>query len=201
MGIAALFLLRQPDYKRMLAYSSVEHMGVLALGVGVGGGAAQGAMLHALNHSLAKAMLFLLAGNLLSRFVTKRSADVQGALQVVPLSAALWVAGFLAIAGSPPFGLFLSELAILRGALEAGRFAIAALYLSLLGVVFVALAASVLPMALGTAVPGSERRREPWSAVAPPAVLGAAVLALGLWIPEPLAALLAQAAALLGSGG
>jgi hydrogenase-4 component F len=201
MGVAALFLLRQPDYKRMLAYSSVEHMGVLAVGVGVGGGAAQGAMLHALNHSLAKAMLFLLAGNLLSRFLTKRSSEVRGALQVAPISSVLWVAGFLAIAGWPPFGLFVSELTILRGTLDAGRFAIAAAYLALLGVVFVALAASVLPMALGTAAPGAARRKEPWSAVLPPALLGAAVLGLGLWIPTPVASLIAEAAALLGAGG
>src|SRR4030095_16024417 len=104
------------------------------------------------------------------------------------------------IAGLPPFGLFLSELGVLRGALEAGHFAVAALYLALLGVVFVALAASVLPMALGSAAAGSERRPEPWSAVLPPALLGAAVLCLGLWIPKPLAALLAEAAALVGSG-
>jgi hydrogenase-4 component F len=199
MAVAALFVLRQPDYKRLLAYSSVEHMGVLALGVGVGGLAAHGALLHAVNHSLAKAMLFLLAGNLLSRFLTKRTADVQGALQVVPISGALWIAGFFAIAGLPPFGLFLSELAILRGALEAGRFVVAGLYLALLGVVFVAMAALVLPMALGPAPPSRPRRREPWTAVLPPAALGAAVLALGLWIPAPLARLLEAAAALLGT--
>jgi hydrogenase-4 component F len=198
MAVAALFLLRQPDYKRMLAYSSVEHMGVLAFGVGVG--AAGGAMLHALCHSLAKGMLFLVAGNLLSRFGTKRAEAVRGALRVAPLSAVLWVAGFFAIAGSPPFGLFLSELAILRGALEAERFLLAGLYLALLGVVFVAMAAIVLPMALGRAAGEAAAAREPWSAVLPPAALGAAVLGLGLWIPAPLADLLGRAAALIGEG-
>jgi hydrogenase-4 component F len=198
MTVAALLLLRQPDFKRMLAYSSVEHMGVLAVGVGVG--AARGAVLHAVNHSLAKAMLFLVAGNLVSRFRSKRAADVQGALQVAPLSAALWIAGFLAIGGSPPFGLFLSELSILRGALDAGRFVVAGLYLVGLGVVFVAMAALVLPMALGTAAPARTRRREPWSAVLPPALLGAAVLVMGLWIPGPVANVIDQAAALLGAG-
>jgi hydrogenase-4 component F len=201
MGVAALFILRQPDYKRMLAYSSVEHMGVLALGVGLGGAAVPGALLHALNHSLAKAMLFLLAGNLLARFATKRSAEVRGALRATPITAALWLAGFFAIAGSPPFGLFVSEFAILRGALASGASAAAALYLTLLGVIFVAMAAGVLPMALGPAPAGLRPKPEPWSAWLPPALLGGAVLVLGVWVPAPLARLLERAAALLGAAG
>ena len=199
MALAALFLVRQPDYKRMLAYSSVEHMGILALGVGIGGGALRGALFHAVNHSLAKAMLFLLAGNLLARFFTKRSADVQGALVVAPVSGALWIAGFFAIVGSPPFAPFLSELSILRGALAAGRSGVAALYLALLALVFVAMSALALPMALGPAPAAARRGREPWSAIVPPALLGAAVLALGLWLPAPFASLLDRAAALLGA--
>jgi hydrogenase-4 component F len=199
MAVAAVFLVRQPDYKRMLAYSSVEHMGVLALGVGIGGAAARGALLHAVNHALAKAMLFLLAGNLLARFLTKRAADVRGALRVTPVSASLWIAGFLAIAGFPPFGPFLSELSILRGALAAGRLAVAASYLALLGLVFIPMAGLALPMALGSAPPDARRGREPWSALLPPLLLSAAVLGLGLWIPAPLASILDRAAALLGA--
>ena len=71
MAVAAVFILGQADYKRMLAYSSVEHMGILALGVGIGGAATFGAMLHAVNHSLTKAMLFLVAGNILAVYHTK----------------------------------------------------------------------------------------------------------------------------------
>jgi hydrogenase-4 component F len=199
MAVGALLVVRQPDYKRMLAYSSIEHMGILAFGVGIGGGATRGALLHAMNHSLAKAMLFLLAGNLLSRFLTKRAEEIRGGLLVAPVTSLLWVAGFLAIAGSPPFGLFLSELAILRGALAADRFVLAALYLLLLGVTFVAMAAIVLPMVLGAGATTTRRAREPWSALLPPALLGAAVLALGVWIPAPLARHLEAAARLLGT--
>ena len=71
MAVAAVFIIGQMDYKRMLAYSSVEHMGILALGVGIGGVAGFGSMLHAVNHSLTKAMLFLAAGNTLACFRTK----------------------------------------------------------------------------------------------------------------------------------
>jgi hydrogenase-4 component F len=199
MGVGACFLVRQPDYKRMLAWSSVEHMGVLALGVGLGGAAAEGALLHAVNHSLTKAMLFLLAGNLLASFLSKRTTDVRGALRVVPASAGLFLAGFLAISGSPPFGPFLSEFTILRGALAGGHFALAGLALALLGVAFAAMAATVLPMVWGEAPPERGRAREPGSALAPPALLGLAVLTLGLFVPAPLSRALAEAARLLGA--
>jgi hydrogenase-4 component F len=207
MAVAALFIIRQGDFKRLLAYSSVEHVGILAFGVGLGGLAGTGAMLHAANHSLAKGLLFLTAGNLLAAYRTKHAADVRGALKATPVSGALWLAGFLAIAGCPPFGLFLSELTILQGAIEAGRWPLAAGYLLLLGVVFVAMARIVLPMAFGlpgaAAGPPQEtapaRRREPAWSVLPPLALGAGVLALGFYIPPPLWNLLREAASVTGT--
>ena len=201
LGLAAAFILGQRDYKRMLAYSSMEHMGILALGVGLAGGASYGAMLHALNHSLAKALLFLVAGNILVAYGTKNIADVRGIGRRLPWSGALWVIGFLAIAGSPPFGLFMSELVILMETLHQGRFLLAALYLGLLAVIFAGLASSVLRMARGRAAEATEPEpRERWQAVLPPAVLALGVLLLGLYIPAPVAELLRQAAALLGRG-
>ena len=126
MAVAAVFILGQADFKRMLAYSSVEHMGILALGVGIGGVATFGAMLHTVNHSLTKAMLFLAAGNILAVYRTKSTTHVRGVLRTLPVTGVLWLAGFLAIVGSPPFGPFLSELTILKGVLDAGRPVIAA---------------------------------------------------------------------------
>ena len=109
MVVAAIFILGQTDYKRMLAYSSVEHMGLLSLGVGLGGAATFGSLLHAVNHSLTKAMLFLVAGNILTAYQSKSTTEVSGVLHVLPYSGFLWVVGFLAITGSPPFGLFLTD--------------------------------------------------------------------------------------------
>ncbi|HUI28113.1 MAG TPA: proton-conducting transporter membrane subunit, partial [Candidatus Kryptonia bacterium] len=200
MAVAAVFIVGQPDYKRMLAYSSVEHMGLLSLGVGLGGVAAFGAMLHAVNHSLTKAMLFLIAGNILAAYRTKSTRDVRGVLRVLPMSGVLWVTGFLAITGSPPFGPFLSELTILRGALDQDRSVVAFLYLTFLAVIFVGMATAVLRMAQGT--PATEATNapggEPVSAIVPSAVLAAIVLVLGLYIPGPLRDALAAAARTLG---
>jgi hydrogenase-4 component F len=203
IGLAAAFLLAQRDYKRLLAYSSVEHMGILALGLGLGGTAAFGAMLHAVNHSFAKAMLFLLSGNILAAYHTKSTSEVRGVLQRVPVTGVLWLAGLLAITGSPPFGTFVSELLILRGALDQGRFWIAGLYLAFLAVIFVGMAATMTRMAQGTApsTMGVAPTRESGLAIGPPLALGLVVLVLGLYLPPSLEAVLHRATQALGAGG
>jgi hydrogenase-4 component F len=122
MAVAAVFMARQRDFKRMLAYSSVEHVGILVLGIGIGGLAVYGALLHLINNGLTKGVLFLSAGNIHRAYGSKLTDDVRGALGRVPLSAALFLAGFLAITGSPPFGPFVSEFTIVNAALGSGQF-------------------------------------------------------------------------------
>ena len=203
MGLAGVFILGQLDYKRMLAYSSVEHMGILALGVGLGGVGTFGAMLHAVNHSMAKAMLFFLSGNILALYGTKSADRVRGVTRMLPVSGVLWVAGFLAITGSPPFGLFLSELTILKAALDGGRPAAAILYLAFLALIFVGTATLFLRMAQGAPAPELEGRpvKEPLLSVLPPAALGAAVLVLGLYLPRAMEGALREVARVLGGSG
>ncbi|WP_028323154.1 proton-conducting transporter membrane subunit [Desulfatirhabdium butyrativorans] len=214
MLIAAVFIVKQLDFKRMLAYSSVEHMGILSLGVGLGGDGIYGAMLHALNHSLTKAMLFLTAGNILARYHSKSTTTIRGVLQTLPFSGLLWMGGFLAITGSPPFGLFVSELLILKEAIHQGRWGVAILYLGILGVIFMGMAAIFCRMAQGKpgglpATPsdmGSDTRNpivfrrisEPIIAVLPPLAFGILTLILGVYIPEPLDHVLGKAAATIG---
>jgi hydrogenase-4 component F len=198
MGIAAVFLTAQTDYKRMLAYSSVEHMGILALGIGIGGGGTFGAMFHMVNHSITKAMLFLVAGNILNAYGTKSVDKVQGVFRRLPASGCLWVTGLLAITGTPPFSLFLSEFLIVRAAIDAGRLALAAAFLALLAWIFAAMSRSMLRMAQGTPpARGAAASAEPFLAVAPPAALAVAVLALGVFVPGPLLSLLRQTASAL----
>jgi hydrogenase-4 component F len=196
MGVAGVFILRQTDYKRMLAYSSVEHMGILALGIGLGGIGLFGSLLHAVNHSVVKAMLFLTAGNLLARFHTKDTAKIQGACGVLPISGVLWIAGFLAITGSPPFGTFISEFTILRATIEQGRWIVTGLYSLFLVLVFVGMSGIVLRMAMGKSQ--ESRTREPWITVLPPLAFALVALLLGVYLPAPLADTLHSAAQLLG---
>src|SRR6185312_11914912 len=132
MAVAAVFMVGQRDIKRMLAYSSVEHMGILALGIGIGGGAVFATLLHVINNGITKGVLFLSAGNIHRAYGAKTTDQVGGAMGRLPLSGTLFLLGFFAITGSPPFGPFVSEFGILNGAFGAGRFVVGAVFLVLL---------------------------------------------------------------------
>src|SRR5437773_1135769 len=199
MAIAAVFMARQRDFKRMLAYSSVEHMGILVLAVGIGGLAVYGALLHLINNGLTKGVLFLSAGNIHRAYGSKVTDDVRGAIQRVPLSGAMFLAGFLAITGSPPFGPFVSEFTIINAAIGSGQFIAGGLFLLLLGVVFIGMGATVLAVVQGNAPERSATNtfHDNVSTGAPILLFMALVLLLGLYIPPPLESLLREAAAFL----
>lgn len=199
MVVAAVFILAQTDFKRMLAYSSVEHMGILALGIGLGGDGIFGAMFHAVNHSLTKGMLFLVAGNLLTLYSTKYSSQVRGILQRTPASGLLWTAGFLSITGLPPFGTFLSEFIIFKTAFDKGWTAVPVLYLLILSTVFAGMAAIVIRMVQGKA-PEEQNSvsKEPVLSILPAAAMGTLVLFMGLYLPPFLDQALREAAVMFG---
>jgi hydrogenase-4 component F len=202
MATGAVFMIGQRDFKRLLAYSSVEHMGILVLGIGLGGAGIFGALLHTVNNALAKGLLFLAAGNIHRAFKSKRLEDVTGAIQRLPLSGSLFLVGFLAVTGSPPFGIFVSELTILGAAMNGHRFIVAAVYLFLLAVVFIGMGATVLAVVQGTPPEDPEGRsyRESLLEVAPMFASLALVVMMGTWIPGPVVALIRDAARLLGAG-
>jgi hydrogenase-4 component F len=199
MAVAAVFMARQRDFKRMLAYSSVEHMGILVLGIGIGGLGVYGALLHLINNGLTKGVLFLSAGNIHRAYGSKLTDDVRGAIRRVPLSGTLFLMGFLAITGSPPFGPFVSEFTILNAAAGAGRYLVCGLFLLLLGIVFIGMGTTVLAVVQGDppARQGVDRFRDGASTGVPILIFMALVLLLGLYIPPPLESLLREAAASL----
>jgi hydrogenase-4 component F len=200
MALAAVFMVGQRDFKRMLAYSSVEHMGILALGTGLGGAAASGAFFHMVNNGLVKGVLFLAAGNIHRAFGAKTVDKVQGAARRLPISGPLFLAGFLAVTGSPPFAPFFSELAILNGALRGGHYWVSGLFLLFLSIIFVGMGATVLKVVQGEPPPGEWRPElgDSRLTAGPPLVLMAVVLLLGLWVPRGLLDLFDAAAALVG---
>jgi hydrogenase-4 component F len=192
-------MVRQRDIKRMLAYSSVEHMGILVLGIGIGGVAIYGALLHLINNGLTKGVLFLSAGNIHRTYGSKVTDKVRGALRRVPLSGALFLAGFLAITGSPPFGPFVSEFTIVSAAFAGGQYVTAGLFLLLLGIVFLGIGATVLAVVLGQPPEpaGPNDLHDSLATGGPILLFMALVLLLGVYIPPPLEGLLREAAALL----
>jgi hydrogenase-4 component F len=200
MAVAAVFMVRQSDFKRMLAYSSVEHVGILVLGIGIGGLAIYGALLHVLTNGMTKGVLFLSAGNIHRAYGSKLTTHVRGALHRVPLSGWLFLVGFLAITGSPPFGPFVSEFTIARAALGTGQYLAGAMFLGLLCIIFLGMGATVLAVVQG--VPpeqeASNGYHDGFATVAPVVLFLAVVLMLGVYLPQPLQALLRDAAVFVG---
>jgi hydrogenase-4 component F len=202
MAVAAVFMARQRDFKRMLAYSSVEHMGILVLGIGLGGLSAFGSLLHLVNNALTKGVLFLAAGNIHRAFGSKTTDGVSGALRRVPASGALFLAGFFAATGSPPFAPFLSELTILRGAISSGAYGVAAAFLVLLFAVFVGMGGTVLAVVQGTPRADLPETgfRDRIGTVGPALALMAAVVILGVWVPPGMDRALREAALFVEGG-
>ncbi|MFB9835099.1 proton-conducting transporter transmembrane domain-containing protein [Actinoallomurus acaciae] len=200
LAIAALLLISQRDYKRMLAYSSIEHMGIAALGAAAGTRLAAAALLlHVLGHGLAKSVAFTSAGQILHHTRTSRIAGVRGLAAGRPALAGVFGLAVAALAGLPPFPLFASELGIARSTVSAGLGWALAAALALLLVIFAALARHTTSMLLGPAPgPSPTAASVPAAGAVTPLVLAliaAAVLGTAL---GPLQPLLGAAATIVG---
>ena len=199
MAIAAVFMARQADFKRMLAYSSVEHMGILAIGLGLGKGALYGALFHLLNNGLTKGVLFLTSGNIHRSYSSKTTNVVKGVLTRLPWSGWLFLAAFIAITGSPPFSPFISEYTIVSSAFIDGNPMVGTLFLLFLGIVFIGMTLTVLPMVMGAPPVDVEPTdyQDRLLTVGPPLFMMVIILVLGVWPPEFLVTLLKDGAAML----
>jgi hydrogenase-4 component F len=201
--IGALFIVRQEGVKRLMAYSSVEHMGVVALGFGFGGplGIA-GALYHMLNHSLNKSLMFFGAGNMMRAYGTKDISLISGVSRRFPAQAALWLAGAVAITGAPPFGLFLSEFTIMRAGLQPSFSWAVYVMAALLIVIFIGFlnhfrAMYYAPVGANEAAP--LRQVSAWCAV-PMWLALVPLLVLGLWWPAGIWNYLTSIAHMLSPG-
>jgi len=200
IGLAAVFLTRQTDIKRMLAYSSVEHMGLFAVALGLGGKALYGVMLHLIGNGLAKGVLFLASGNIHRAFASKSRDVARGTLKRAPWTGALFLAGFMAMTGSPPFLPFASEFAFFSAAFSQGQLMTGALTVLFFTIAFLGMSLTVIPVVFGEPPKDRERTKyhETPLLVVPPLILLLALGILGLWLPGPLFRLFNEAAGLLG---
>jgi hydrogenase-4 component F len=189
--VASLILVRQHDLKRMWAYSSVEHVGLMTLAIGLGSGSLF--LLHAVNHSLVKNALFLLSGNILYLYGTKSLGKLAGLLKAAPGGALLLALAGFAVAGSPPFGTFVSEWLILRNLLASGQGWAAGLVIAGLTLTFVAVASHVARILFGAA-PALPVKLPPRSwLLVPAALIGLSLLAGTMVSPRVLSMLNALA--------
>jgi hydrogenase-4 component F len=188
----------QRNLKRLMAYSSIEHMGIIAIGLGLGGPLGLfGALLHTFNHSVAKSLLFFSAGNIRHNLGTLRMDGISGISRTMPQTSAAMLVGSLAIVGLPPFSLFISEFAILSEAFAQAHYVVVALFLIVLSVVFGGFAYHLFPILCG------EPDRRPENSRLIPSEFGAmgiaalCVLFFGARIPHFFGVLLHEAIAVL----
>lgn len=199
--LAALYLFGQANIKRLLAYSSIEHMGILAIGVGFGTPLALGGvLLHVLAHAAAKGAAFMGAGALVHKAGSKDLARIRGGLDLLPWSGPLFLAAVFGLAALPPFGIFRSEFQIIAGGVASGNGWLAAAFVVLVSLAFVGLTASSTRILFTPAAPGTERGEPSLWMVVPTALAIAALLLLGVHPPDSVTALLNSAAAEMQSG-
>jgi len=191
---ASLFVLRQGNYKRLLAYSSIEHMGVIALGIGFGAPlAVAGALLHVITHASAKGLAFLGAGSLLRGYDTKEIDEVRGAATVMPWTGPMFLAAALALCGLPLSGVFRSEFQIVAGGFASSQYLAVALLIVFVNLAFFGILWHAGRMVLSSAGDGAHRgERSRWLVVG---MLGClfVVVALGVHVPGDLMTLLHNA--------
>lgn len=198
VGVAAFFILVQQDMKRLLAYSSVENMGLVAVALGIGGPLGiLAALLHTLNHSLAKTLLFCGSGNVLLKYGTRNMDVVCGMLKVMPFTAVLLGGGALALGGMPPFNIFLSEFMTVTAGLAAEHLAVTILLLVLLTLVLGGLVRMVAKVLFATPPQQVATGELGWLTTAPMVILLVMMLVMGTHIPQPVSRLLASAATIV----
>ncbi len=195
IAVATQFILVQKSYRRLLAYSSIDHCGIITLSLGFGGPLGSlGAVLHMAFHTLAKPLLFFSAGNAQQHTGGDSLRNTAGGLiHVLPVSGAALFAVVLAVTGTPPFPLFLSEFTVLRAGFAQGHSWASILAVILLVLIFSGMFAHAARLLLGPApdLPPGDRNR--WT-VYPLGVLAVLLLALAFWMPSALSSLLTQAA-------
>lgn len=198
VAVAAFFILVQQDVKRLLAYSSVENMGLIAVALGIGGPlGVLAALLHTLNHSLAKTLLFCGSGNVLLKYGTRDLGVVRGMLKLMPFSAVLLAGGALALGGMPPFNVFLSEFMTVTAGLAAGHIWLTIGLLLLLTVVLGGLVRMVACLLFGTAPEATSKGELGLLTTLPMAILLVLMLVMGTHIPQPVSRLLENAASIV----
>jgi hydrogenase-4 component F len=199
VGTAAFLLIQVKDYKRLFAFSTVEHMGIILVAAGLGSSAAHyGATFQMMSHALSKSFCFFAAGSIFLAVGTRDINSVRGLIRTSPVAAVALMMGGLAIAGAPPFTVFLSEFSILKAGMASGHYLVTALLALFIAIAFCGILFPINLMVFGK--PTDLARRTPMATTSIVAVVLAAIpiILLGLYLPDPLHQLLRLAAASLG---
>ena len=202
IGIAAASIYFQKDMKRMLAYSSVEHMGLVSLGIGFGGLIGiYGAILQIINHAIAKPLMFFASGTVSQKYETKVMSKIKGIFKVMPITGALFLIGGFALVGMPPFNIFLSEFLVLSSGFQSGQFLASAIVIVFLIVTFAVFLRHLIKMIFGNPVTEMKKDDMGKLAIIPMGVLASLVIIFGFYVPNQLQTLIHNASVIIHGGG
>jgi hydrogenase-4 component F len=199
MAVSAFNVIGAKNYKKLIAYAALNHGGVIAVGLGIGKGAAYGVVLYAVSNAFIKAILFLTAGKIRSHYRTEQISEVSGLIEDLPYSGIFFMVGTFALLGFPPFGSFLGELIIMSGLVGGGYVLVFAAFCLILTVTFVATGRAVFPMIWGQPKKRADWGSQPVLTILPKLVFLIALVAMGLYLPPSVNSLFRQVAAGLGA--
>jgi len=183
MGIATAFILLQNDYKRLLAYHSIEHVGIITTGMGIGGfWGVYGALLHILNHAIVKTLLFFTTGQIRLSYHSTKIEKIKGVIVSLPVSGTVMLLAALAIAGAPPFNIFLSEFTIMKAAADSGNWTTLAIFILFATIIFGGVLHHFGGMSFGKPTIGHNKQEKKMSRLII-MVMAVIMLILGLYIP------------------
>ena len=197
--VAATFILKQTEYKRLLAYSSIENMGIIAFGTGIGGLGAYGALLCLIHHSLIKSSLFLSSGNILLGYGSRQIAETGKLAGKMPKTFVAFFSGFAGVSGFPPFGIFIGELFIIIAAFRTGHYIAVGIFILSLCVIFAGFAKHVMQISFSE-TRSTIKMEEKSIMVWPQYVLLLTSLVLCIWIPDSLYQTIILAVNSIGGG-
>jgi hydrogenase-4 component F len=184
LGVAAGLILVQKDLKRLLAYSSIEHVGVICVGLGIGGPIATlGVLLHILNHAATKSLMFFGAGSIVAKYGRHNMRMIHGVMQSMPFTGTIFLAGTFALIGFPPFSIFMSELLIIIAGFSKGSYAVTSFLMFFLVLAFSGIIYQFSRMLFGRAPKGMPRLDEPVSAKMAYIFLLILIVGLGFTVP------------------
>jgi hydrogenase-4 component F len=196
---AATYILKQTEYKRLLAYSSIENMGIIAFGTGIGGLGAYGAVLCLIHHSLIKSSLFLSSGNLLLGYGSRLITGTGKMAKLMPRTFVAFFGGFAAISGFPPFGIFIGELFIIIAAFKAGSYVAIGLFILSICVIFAGFARHVMKISYSDSDAIIQLEEKP-AMVWPQYALLLTSLLLCFWMPDTFYQTIIHAVNAIGGG-
>ncbi len=199
MAVSTFSIIATRNYKRLIADASINHAGVIAIGLGIGKQASYGLLLYVVSNAFIKAILFLTAGNIQSHYKTKDMGEVAGLIKDLPYSGLFLMVGTFALLGLPPFGSFLGELIILSGLVRAGYLLVFVAFCALLTVTFVATGRSIFPMIWGEPKIKVSWPRQSLIGALPKLIFLVALISMGLYMPPQVNRLFRDVAASLGA--